>query len=133
SVKKNDPEALAWFRKSARQGYAKAQYQVAKLTMDEAESDEDFTDAFAWFFQAAEQGHTKAQYHLGTLYANGKGIKKDNVKAYSWFYAAATDDEPRAIKALKKIEKKLQPSELVEALEEGADLCGIAEEDDSAD
>ena len=38
-----------------------------------------------------------------------------------------------AIKALKKIEKKLQPSELVEALEEGADLCGIAEEDDSAD
>ena len=67
------------------------------------------------------------------MYVNGKGINKDNVKAYSWFYAAATDDEPRAIKALKKIEKKLQPAELAEALEEGADLCAIAEEDDLAD
>jgi len=125
-LKKDISEARFWFQKSARQGYAKAQYQLAKITMEEATGEGDFTEAFTWFFHAAEQGHQKAQYYLGTLYATGKGIKKDNVKAYCWFYVAMPGGpkigEPRAEAAMKKIKKDLNAKELSEVIKAAEEL-----------
>ncbi len=76
-------EAVKWFRKSAEQGYAPAQYI---LGWKYSEMD--------WCHKAAEQGYAPAQYALGLCYRHGypcygTKIEKDAISAVKWLRKAA--------------------------------------------
>lgn len=62
-VDKNTIKSIKWFNKSAIQGNAEAQYQLALIY-----SSEEFKDnakAVSWYRKAARQGHLKARRKLG--------------------------------------------------------------------
>jgi uncharacterized protein len=62
---------MAWYRKAAEQGYARAQYNVGVLYHEGKRVSQDDGQAAAWYRRAAEQGHAQAQFNLGVLYASG--------------------------------------------------------------
>lgn len=73
-------------------------------------------------FSNASQKKLPAQYYLGYMYAKGRGVAKDYTKAYSWLYVAATANEPHALRAIRKIENKLNHAELAYAIKAGKRL-----------
>ena len=68
----NKEEAVKWYRKSAEQGYADAQYNLAELLLWEGGDGEE---AFKWYQKAAKQGHAGAQDSLGLCYEEGPGAQ----------------------------------------------------------
>ena len=74
-VLKDDMEATKWFRKSALQGYAEAQYALGQKYAYGVGKDEK-EEAAKWFRKAAEQGHPKAQFAIGLTAENPKQLKK---------------------------------------------------------
>jgi TPR repeat protein len=87
-VLKDDMEATKWFRKSALQGYAEAQYALGQKYAYGVGKD-DKVEATKWFRKAAEQGHNLAQYMLGQIYANGEGVTENDKEAMKWWHKAA--------------------------------------------
>ena len=103
-VKKDKTKAAEWYRKSAEQGYARAQcnlgyyYQFGKgiLASDDAK-------AVEWYRKAADQGYACAQYYLGESYKNGWGVEKDKSKALEWYRKAAAQGHEDARKMVAKL------------------------------
>lgn len=56
--------ALKWFRKSAEQGHAEAQYNLGELYFDGTGVAKDEEKALDWFYASAEQDFTEAQKRL---------------------------------------------------------------------
>jgi TPR repeat protein len=78
-------EAVVWYRKSADQGYALAQNNLAmKYTFGEGVA-QDYAKAAKWYHLAADQGNAIAQRNLGELYYKGQGVEQDYVKAAHWY------------------------------------------------
>jgi TPR repeat protein len=88
-VDKNEAEAVRWYRKSAEQGYAAAQFVIAEAYDDGRGVAKDEVEAVRWYRKAAEQGDMRAQTNLGYAYANGEGIAKDGTEAVRWYRKAA--------------------------------------------
>ncbi len=63
----------------AEQGNAEAEYYMAEITADQAES-------LKWYQRSAQHGNEDAQYGLGMLYMEGDGVKQDYIEAYKWLY-----------------------------------------------
>ncbi|WP_439830288.1 tetratricopeptide repeat protein, partial [Aeromonas veronii] len=61
----DDAQALAWYRKAAEQGHAKAQYNLGVMYGNGQGVPQDDAQAVVWFRKAAEQGLAEAQYELG--------------------------------------------------------------------
>jgi TPR repeat protein len=94
-VAKDAGKTLEWYRRSAEQGYARAQYKLAigyaqgwpGLEKDEAE-------ARRWLLKAAEGGSSGAQRVLGNAYERGKlGFARDPDQARYWL-ERANEDKP---------------------------------------
>ncbi|KAF9353400.1 hypothetical protein BGX26_008841 [Mortierella sp. AD094] len=80
-----------WYRKSASQGYIKAQYKLGSLLSGgESMKLHSYKEAFGWFLQAAYQGCAKSQYSIGFMYDSGKVVLLDYPKAVEWFRKAAS-------------------------------------------
>jgi TPR repeat protein len=86
-----DPErGLILLRAAARQGFAEAQYSLARrYECGEGGVPCDSRLAGAWCQKAAEQGLAKAQSMLGECYDNGWGFHPDRVLALKWYQKAA--------------------------------------------
>ena len=108
-------EAVKWYRLSAEQGNANAQFMIG-LMYDRGEGvPENDAEAVKWYRLAAEQGDAEAQYNLGNMYANGEGVPEDLVQAYRWFNLAAAQGNEDA-KANKEIARKeMTPAQKAEA------------------
>ncbi|MDH5750020.1 MAG: sel1 repeat family protein [Rhodospirillales bacterium] len=78
---KDIQKASIWFRKSAEQGNAKAQFNLGKMFLTGKEIGRNFSKAAYWFSKASEQGSQGAQYYLARLYEVGAGVPKDEEKA----------------------------------------------------
>ena len=89
-VPQDFPEALKWFRLSAMQGFAKAQYNFGVMHEKGQGQPQNFAEALRWFRLAAAQGFVDAQYNIGAMYAEGRGVKQDSAIATNWFRLAAT-------------------------------------------
>ena len=99
--KDNDPgvdhaKALYWFLKSAKQGFAPAQYFVGRIYYEGTGAPKDDVKAFLWMQKSAEQGHAPAQDFLGDMYLRGIGTAMDEVKALFWKRKAAEQGYPPA-------------------------------------
>jgi TPR repeat protein len=97
--KKRKGIALRWLLKSAEQGYAPAQYEVAKAYADGDGAPVSVADARKWFQAASLNGHTWAQgeyirvlagtYCWGDYPDTPKCVpsKEDLFEAYAWSIA----------------------------------------------
>jgi TPR repeat protein len=118
-VPQDHAEAMRWYRKAAKQGYAIVAYTIgdyqgaARLYRELAEQGdveaqdrlgsmynrgmgvpEDYAEAAKWYRKAAEQGYASAQYNLGNMYLSGDGVPQDYVQAYKWFILMLSQNDP---------------------------------------
>lgn len=88
-VRKDDVEAVRWYRLAAEQGNASAQYTLGFAYANGEGLPKDESEAVRWYQKAAEQGDASAQNSLGGMYANGRGVLKDDAEAVRCFRKAA--------------------------------------------
>ena len=55
-MKRDDAEAVRWYRKAAKQGYAKAQCNLGVAYENGQGVKQDHDEAVRWYLKAAEQG-----------------------------------------------------------------------------
>ncbi len=102
-----------WFRLSAEQGYAPAQYELgsiyaiglSRIQPKESEDQDDVQqrakekeEAIKWLMKAAEQGWVRAQYVLGMAYGFGSDelTSANFINAKEWLELAANQGHSRA-------------------------------------
>ena len=73
-VKKDDKEAVKWYRQSADQGLAEAQYNLGTMYEKGLGVKQNFKEAAKYYRKAAGQGDVQAQYNLGIMYEKGQGV-----------------------------------------------------------
>ena len=84
-------EAIKWYRRSAEQGFAKAQSNLGRMYAKGIGVIRDDVEAVRWYRRAAAEGLAEAQYNLGNRYHRGLGVSRDDVVAHAWASLAATD------------------------------------------
>ncbi|MRT92389.1 tetratricopeptide repeat protein [Ancylomarina sp. 16SWW S1-10-2] len=82
-------QALYWFRKSAEQGNADAQFGLGLIYLQGRGVLLDKKEAVCWFKKSAEREDLSAQYRLGLMYSNGDGILTNKKKAAYWYKKSA--------------------------------------------
>jgi len=88
-LKKDYYQSFEWYSKSAIQGFAPSQTELAKMYRDGKGVNQDGSKALKWFTKAAEQDDTHAKYNLGSMFLNGEAISADYSRALYWFQEAA--------------------------------------------
>ena len=88
-VSQDYAKAAEWFRKSAEQGNADAQYNLGIMYGTGMGISQDYAKAVEWYRKSAEQGNADAQYNLGCMYENGRGVSRDYAKAVEWYRKSA--------------------------------------------
>jgi localization factor PodJL len=85
-----DPEqGLPRLRALAEEGFAPAQYHLAKLYERGEGVSVDLNAARLWTERAANSGDINAMHDLGVYYARGEGADANPVTAFRWFRQAA--------------------------------------------
>ena len=92
--------ALLVFRPLAKQGDARAQYQLGQMYSQGRGAPKDYERAAEWYRKAAKQGHVEAQFDLGALYRRGVGEPHSNELAVKWWRKAADTGDSVAQSAL---------------------------------
>lgn len=94
--------AMPWFRRSAEQGYAPAEYMYGSVFREGRWKDPK--QMVYWWTKAAEEGNVYAQLWLGVFYEQGRGgVKRDYMKALKWLSMAAKQGQPDAQVTLGKM------------------------------
>jgi len=88
-VQEDAQEAIRWYRMSAEQGHAPAQYSLGFCSEYGIGVAEDAQEAVHWYRMAAQHGHMEAQSSLGFCYKQGTGVQKNDVEALRWFRMSA--------------------------------------------
>ena len=96
-------QALKWYKKAAKQGYAKAQYNIGDMYRCGHGVPRDPAKAMKWYRKAAKQGYAKAQYDLGLSYLYGYDVKQDTAQAMNWWLKAAEQGYVQAQRGLGSI------------------------------
>jgi hypothetical protein len=78
-------EAACWYRKSAEQGYAVAQYELGFMYHHGRGVPQDDAEALRWYRKSADQGDERAQILLAVMYYRGQGVAQNYVEAARWF------------------------------------------------
>ncbi len=106
--------------KIAREGNAKAQYNLGHM-YDRGEGvSKDYKEAVRWFQLSAVQGYAPAQHNLGMMYAMGQSVPQDDIQAYMWLSLATlqlTDGDYEVFVATRDAVAKEMTSEQIERAE----------------
>lgn len=78
-------KVIYWYTKSAQQGYAEAQNELAVCYEQGKYVKKDLKVAAYWYEKAAAQNHALANKQLGYLYKDGAGVEKNKSKADLYF------------------------------------------------
>ena len=89
-------EAMKWYRKSAAQGNAHAQFILGGRYAEGRVVAQDYGESFKWSHDAAVQGHPLAQFNLAAHYLDGKGVPQDDREAFRWYEKSAQQGFARA-------------------------------------
>jgi TPR repeat protein len=100
---KNYSKAAEWYFKSAQQGDALAQCNLAFMYFNGYGVAKDYPKALQWYTKAAEQGNADGQNNLGIMYEYGYGVVKDKQKAVAWYSKAVEQGHYGAQQALKNL------------------------------
>jgi hypothetical protein len=84
----------------AKNGNAKAQYEIASMFERGNGVQQSALKAFKWYKKAAKQGHNKAVFKVGLSCLKGTGTKKNYRKALKWFKTAGNKGNVRAFYSL---------------------------------
>jgi predicted aspartyl protease len=80
-----------WYRLSADQGNADAQFFLANMYSQGSGVTQDYREATKWNRLAAQQGMARAQLTLGVAYYGGEdGLAQDYLYSYMWLSLAAS-------------------------------------------
>ena len=115
--KKDDAEAVRWYRQAADRGLPAAMTNLGWMYDTGRGVAKDDNEAVRWYRQAADKGDPVAMNNLGWMYAKGRGVKKDDAEALRWYHKAADKEYTRAMTNLGK------------RYENG---CGVAQDDAEA-
>jgi TPR repeat protein len=89
-------EALPIFQNLAKQGNARAQFDLGIMYQNGQGVAQDDTQAVYWYRKAAEQGHINGQSNLGFMYHHGEGVAQDDTQAVYWYRKAAEQGHAEA-------------------------------------
>jgi TPR repeat protein len=87
-TRRNDEEAVKWFRLAAEQGDAYGQENLAYLYEMGMGTARDEKQAADWYAKAAGQGNAYSQAHLAAMYRDGRGVAQDFAQAFDLFSRA---------------------------------------------
>ena len=85
----NYTEAIKYFKLSAEQGHAFAQYGLGAMYGDGLGVEQNYHEAEKWLRLAAEQGIAEAQETLARVYMTGLGVEQNYYEAAKWAKLAA--------------------------------------------
>ena len=101
-VPKNYKKAVKWIRKSAKQGYVLAQFDLGEMYYDGHQGvPKNYKKAAKWYHESAEQNWDLAQYRLGEMYYRGEvgeglmkneGVTNNYAEAAKWYRKAAEQE-----------------------------------------
>lgn len=94
---------IDWLKKSAQQGLAYAQQELALSYCSGRRVVKDDALCFDLSNKAAKQGLPEAQEKLGFLYAIGRGTKKNASEALYWYLIAAENGSAHGLNEVDKI------------------------------
>jgi TPR repeat protein len=119
-VDKDGDQAARWYRKSASQDYAPAEYRLGALYVrvegnPQTDVLEDPLLADKWLHKAAEQGSGDAMRTLGRMYQSGAGVDKNEVQAFMWLDLAAAENDASGTELRNAMLKSMSPDKLAEA------------------
>jgi eukaryotic-like serine/threonine-protein kinase len=101
-VDRDSFRAFDWYRKSANQGYVKAEFNLAVMYDNGEGTPPNKAEAFNWYYRAAEKNYASAQLDVGLIYRNGmNGVTKDEQLARQWLGKAAASDNPEIAQKAK--------------------------------
>ena len=84
--KKDEAEALIWFKKAAAKGHQQAQYYIHLI--------------------GAKKCNTNSQFLVAQDYEHGRGVTQDKQAAISWYKKAADQGHKEAALCVKRLERK---------------------------
>jgi hypothetical protein len=87
-VARNYAKALMFFRLSAEQGLAEAQYYLGEMYRNSDGVTRDAAEALRLYKLAATQGHAWASYQIARLYDCDRDIPKNKDEAIRWYRRA---------------------------------------------
>jgi len=93
----HDPaESVRWYRRSAAQGVAEAQFNLAHSLATGNGTEVDNAESRRWMEQAAARGLRDAQYLMGVMLLEGVGGDPDRGGATEWLRRAAAQGQQDA-------------------------------------
>lgn len=96
-VKRDDSQALGWFRKAAAAGHPGAATALGEALLFGYGTAAQPAEAMRWLRQGAEGGVPRAQVHWGSALFSGEGgVVPDRAAARRWMETAAQAGEPHA-------------------------------------
>lgn len=119
-VARDISQAVAWYRKAAEQGYAKAQSNLGALYADGDGVGRDEAQAVAWWRKAAEQGHPRARINLGVMYAEGRGVPPNLPVAYALLGTARLPEDLAGYR--DRLAAQMSPAQIAQGRKLEADL-----------
>ena len=102
--------AFQEFEPFAKQGNARAQYNLGLMYDNGHGVPQDYAEAVRWYRKAAEQGDARAQLNLGVMYSKGQGVPQDYVQAHMWFHPAAPQGEKQAAENRDRFATRMAPA-----------------------
>ena len=107
-VTKDLAGAAHYFKISADQGHAQAQYNYGVMLYHGYGIEQNLYAAAHYYHIAANQGFAPAQYNFAVVLANGEGVAHDLSAAKHYFQLSANQDFADAKEALKTLEQDNQ-------------------------
>lgn len=106
NIQKGDySEAIKWLTKSANQGNANAQFNLAIMYRDGEGCTVNYEQAMFWFRKAATNSKPRVSAYgeIGRLYQYGMGVLKDLQSAISWYQLGALHGDNYSMEYLGRI------------------------------
>lgn len=76
---------LQWYRESATQGIAVAQFCLGRMYLEGLGVDADLAEAALWILRSAQNGHQPAYHEVAYLYWEGISVVRNPIEAYKWW------------------------------------------------
>lgn len=111
-VKRNQAEALIWYRRAAEQGHLAAQCNLGTSLYRGWGTEPSPQKAIDWWLQAALSGSGYAMYNIGIAIGSGDHVKRDYVRAFRWMLAAAKAGYSSADTVLASLRKVMTADQL---------------------